>query len=221
MDERYLRNMLLDGFGNEGQNRLIKSRVLIIGIGGVGSYLSTIMAGLGTNITICDNDFVEMSNLNRQFLYSEEDIGKRKVDIAVHKIKTYNPHIKINGVSRFAHRDFTRSDVVIDCTDNLDSRLRISRLCKRAKKPLIYASAVGYMARVAVFKNKYLHEFVIASKGEEGYESMGIYPPAAALAGCISASECTKLLLKNECDLENKMFFADLKRNKIRIIPIQ
>jgi len=221
MDARYARNVLLDGLGVNGQQRLCKATVLVIGIGGVGCATAVELAGLGVNLVLCDNDKVEKTNLNRQFLFNEEDIGSSKVAAARKALHRFNPRIKIGVATDFKKLDFRKFDVVVDCTDAYETRMAVSRECERKKVPLIYASAVGYVARVALFKKRYLHR--MASGGREGgnaCETAGVFPPASAVAGSIAASETVKQILNDEKTIEGKMFVIDLEKDKMKILKI-
>ncbi len=220
MDARYARNILLDGIGSAGQDKLCKSRVLVVGMGGVGCHVAVSLAGLGMSLGICDHDKVEKTNLNRQFLYCDKDIGKFKVDAAARKLNVYNPHIRIGRYKSLKEINLAYYKAVVDCTDNVKSRVAISMACEKSGVPLVYASAVGYTARVSTFTKKYLHNHLIVGRGENGCEALGIFPPAAAVAGSIAVSEATKVVLGVGSTLENKMLIADLKSNKIRIIRI-
>lgn len=220
MDARYARNILLDGMGSSGQDKLCKSRVVVIGMGGVGCNVAVALAGLGMSLGICDHDRVEKTNLNRQFLYRDKDIGKFKVDVAARKLKAYNPYIKIEKYKSLEKINIANYVAVVDCTDNIESRIAISRGCEKGNVPLVYASAVGHTARVSTFTKQYLHNQAILGKDEGGCDALGIFPPAAAVAGSIAASEAAKLALGAKDILENKMLIVDLKSNKIRVIKI-
>lgn len=148
---RYSRQIILDGFGVEGQKKLKEAKVLVIGAGGLGSpalyYLAA--AGIGT-VGIADFDTVTLSNLNRQVIHFTEDIGKRKTDSAETKIKALNPNttvIKYNfRLNAENIEEVVRGfDVVIDATDNFSSRYLISDCCYFMGKPLIEGAATGYL----------------------------------------------------------------------------
>ena len=195
MRERHECNILLEGIGIEGQGRLYQSRTLIVGVGGVGTFAALGLAGLGVNLGLCDRDVVEPKNLNRQFLYCENDIGKSKVEMAKKRIIGIDGNLKVRTYGNIGEASPQDFDVVVDCTDNLESRIAVSRMCKGAGRPLVYASAVGYEARVAVFRRRYLHEIAIIGDYSKDCGSVGIFPPAAMAAGSIAASESAKVIL--------------------------
>lgn len=139
--KRYSRQLLLDGFGKEGQQRLHDSRVMIVGAGGLGSpvayYLTA--AGVGT-IGIADGDRVELSNLQRQILHSSLDLGRPKVDSAREKLSRLNPNVKIKTYQEFltaetAPEVFRDYDFVLECSDNFQTKYLVSDACVAVGKP--------------------------------------------------------------------------------------
>lgn len=156
--QRYLRQTQLPSFGESGQRRLKQSKVLIVGVGGLGcptaQYLTA--AGIG-EITLVDGDQVSLSNLQRQILFSEPDIGKNKAQAAKEKLQTNNSDIKIIAFPHKlnphnAHQLIKRSDLVLDCTDNFHSRYLINDICAHHNKPWVYASVLGFEGQVALIK---------------------------------------------------------------------
>jgi len=147
---RYSRQIILNEIGLEGQEKLLKSRVLVIGAGGLGSpvllYLAA--AGIGT-LGIADFDTVGISNLQRQVLHFTDDIGRKKVDSAEEKLKKLNPDVNIIkfpirlGIDNIEDV-ISKFDVVVDAVDNFPARFLISDCCYFMKKPLIEAAAVGF-----------------------------------------------------------------------------
>lgn len=147
---RYSKQIILEGFGYEGQNKIKNAKILVVGAGGLGSpilyYLAA--AGIGT-IGIADFDTVTISNLNRQILYTSDDIGKRKTDTACEKILKLNPSISvIKHCSRInidnVEEIIRGYDVIIDATDNFPIRYLISDCCYFMGKPVIEGAATGY-----------------------------------------------------------------------------
>jgi len=194
-------------------------KILVIGIGGVGSSTIYLLAGMNVNFDICDNDTIEESNLNRQFFYNMNDIGKKKIDVAKEKLLLYFPHLmnEIKTYENLEKIDFKRYDLIVDCTDNIKTRKKISEICKNNGKKLLYVSAQNTVARVGLFTNKYLHDFVI----ERNEKEINCFhcPSAAFTAGSIAANEIVKFI-NGKPALENKILIMDLKENKIRILKI-
>ena len=194
-------------------------KVLIVGLGGVGCSTTYLIAGMNVKFDVCDNDIIEESNLNRQFFYNMNDIGKKKIEIAKEKLLLYFPHL-INEIHSFEDLekiDFTKYNLIVDCTDNIKTRKRISEKCKENNVPLLYVSAQNTLARVGFFKDKYLHETVVEGK-EENKITCFHCPSAAFCAGSIAANTIIKFInneLKND-----KIIIMDLNENKIKKIEI-
>jgi sulfur-carrier protein adenylyltransferase/sulfurtransferase len=154
---RYSRHLVLPEVGPEGQQKLKQSSVLVIGLGGLGVPASVYLASSGVGkIGIVDFDPVELSNLQRQFLFSEADLGRRKVDVAEEKLAQVNPNITVvtHGVrldSTNAMNIIEEYDVVLDATDNVPSRYLINDACVLRDKPDVYAGVIGFNGQASVF----------------------------------------------------------------------
>ena len=158
--EKYSRQIILNEVGPEGQQKLKKASVLIIGIGGLGSsviqYLNA--AGVG-KIGIVDYDKVELSNLNRQLIYKNSDIGKSKVDVASNYISELNSSTKIEIFEmRIDEKNLPNIigdyDILADCTDNLETRLSINDVCTKFKKKSVVSAVGGFFGQIASFDSK-------------------------------------------------------------------
>ncbi|MFM7813742.1 MAG: HesA/MoeB/ThiF family protein, partial [Flavobacteriales bacterium] len=145
--ERYARHIQLPGFGKEGQTKVEATRVLLIGCGGLGQpvaqYLTS--AGIGT-MTLVDDDQVELTNLHRQILFGEDDLGKLKVDVLERHLQRMNRHVRIQKIpNRFGVANALElvqgHDIVIDCTDNFASRALIDRICGE-QEIVLFAAAI-------------------------------------------------------------------------------
>ena len=156
--ERYARHIVLPEVGGPGQNKLKKSRVLVIGAGGLGApvlqYLAA--AGVGT-LGIADHDHVSLSNLQRQIIHTMEFLGKLKVDSADHFIKSLNPNVHVEKhpfrITPENASDLIASyDVVADCCDNFNTRFLVSDACYFAKKPLVTAAVGQFDGQISTFK---------------------------------------------------------------------
>jgi molybdopterin/thiamine biosynthesis adenylyltransferase len=194
-------------------------KVLVIGIGGVGCSTTYLLGGMNVLFDICDNDIIEESNLNRQFFYNMENISEKKVKIAKEKLLLYFPHL-INEIECFEDLEkinFKKYKLIVDCTDNIKTRKRISEKCKENNVPLLYVSAQNTIARVGFFKSKYLHECVVEGKEEKQIDCFHC-PSAAFCAGSIAANQIIKFT-NNEINA-NEIIIMDLKENKIKKIEI-
>jgi adenylyltransferase/sulfurtransferase len=181
---RYSRHLVLPEVGLEGQKKLKQSSVLVIGLGGLGVPAAVYLASAGVGrIGIVDFDPVELSNLQRQFLFSEVDLGRRKVDVAKEKLSQLNPNITVvaHGVrldSTNAMSIIGRYDVVLDATDNVPSRYLINDACVLQGKPDVYAGVIGFNGQASVFH---------ASKGPCYRCLFSQPPPANSVKSCDEA----------------------------------
>jgi adenylyltransferase/sulfurtransferase len=155
--QRYSRHLVLPEVGPEGQRRLKGSSVVIVGVGGLGIPAAVYLASAGVGkVGLIDGDAVEMSNLQRQFLFSEADIGRKKVEVAAERLRQVNPNIEVvvydsrldSGNAQEVLRNY---EVVIDATDNLPSRYLINDACVLLGKPDVYASVLGFDGQASVF----------------------------------------------------------------------
>jgi len=155
--ERYSRQLVLPEMGLEGQMKLRGSNVVVVGAGGLGLPASVYLAaaGVGT-LKIIDHDFIEKSNLHRQILFSEADVGRSKAEVAGERLRLVNPHVKVDPLkkkldSSNALELLGRADVVLDCTDNFPSRYLINDACLMLHKPDVYASIFRFDGQASVF----------------------------------------------------------------------
>ncbi|MBT9429174.1 MULTISPECIES: HesA/MoeB/ThiF family protein [Symbiopectobacterium] len=159
IDEKsyYLRHFSLPGFDENTQLKLKNSSVLVIGCGGLGVLCLLYLAGSGIGrIGIVDRDVISAGNLPRQVLFDYKDIGESKVKNACQRITALNPFIKIDGHQLFIREHNAREilrcyDIVVDCTDNFDTKYLLNDICEGLHKPLVYASIFQYEGQLAVF----------------------------------------------------------------------
>ena len=158
--ERYKRHLSLEGFGEEDQLKLKNSSVLFIGAGGLGSSAIMYIAAAGIGkIGIADNDKVELSNLQRQIIHNNTEIGNYKTDSAERRIKELNPNCKVRTFTKRINNKnvleiLSKFEIVCDCSDNFGTRYLINDACVILKKPLIYGSVQGFEGQVSVFNFK-------------------------------------------------------------------
>ena len=208
--ERYDRQIKLQGFGIEAQEKLPSAKLLVIGAGGLGcpvlQYLTA--AGVG-NIGIVDDDKVSLSNLHRQILYTTNDIGKPKTEVAFERLNSMNPEIQINFISerittKNAIQILSDYDLVIDCSDNFPTRYLLDDACRILKKPLIFGAIYQYEGQVAIFNVKdnkgvttnYRHLFLKPPKPEEvpDCNDAGVLGVLPGIIGTVQATEAIKLI---------------------------
>ncbi|NLS14798.1 HesA/MoeB/ThiF family protein [Vibrio sp. SM6] len=154
---RYQRQIALPEIGEQGQAALSHSHVLMIGCGGLGSAASLYLAAAGVGkLVVVDDDVVDSSNLQRQVIYREADLGQSKSDTTKAQLLALNPMVNVRALSqRLEHSqlqlEVMLADLVLDCTDNLATRHQISQVCFAHKTPLVSAAAIGWQGQFAVF----------------------------------------------------------------------
>ncbi len=216
---RYMKQMLLDDIGLAGQKKLKSAKVLVIGAGGLGCpvllYLTS--AGIGT-IGIVDYDRVEVSNLHRQVLYGENDLGIPKVEAAITKLTALNKHtqiiahnVKINETN--AAQIINDYDLVIDGCDNFTTRYIVNDNCVALQKPLVYGSILGYQGQIAVFNHnsKNLRDIFPEPPNPEDVPSCdenGVLATVPGIVGIVMAQTALSLILGKNT-FENKFIIID------------
>ena len=232
--EKYSRHILLDDIGVEGQEQLLNSRALIVGAGGLGCPAALYLAAAGVGeITICDNDTVDLTNLQRQILHREKSIGELKVESAKRSLLEINPQIKIAAVAeriteKNARMRVAAADVVIDGSDNFASRHLINRACIAEKKPLIFGAAGGFDGQVTAFDFRrsdspcYGCLFAESANAEETRCAlMGVLAPLAGAIGCLQAAEAIKILaIPNAATLAGRLLILDARDMRIREVRL-
>jgi sulfur-carrier protein adenylyltransferase/sulfurtransferase len=206
---RYQRQITLEGFGIESQNRLLNAKVLVIGAGGLGcpalQYLAA--AGLG-KIGIVDSDTIDYSNLNRQVLFGQNDIGKYKVVVAAEKILALNDRVNITTYQQrcdqaFSIEEFPKYDMIVDATDNFGSRYLINDACVLLNKPLVFGAVSRYEGQIAVFNTEqmgvsvnYRDLFPEPPKNDEVMNCAqgGVLGVLPGIIGVMQATEVIKLI---------------------------
>lgn len=198
--ERYARQLKIVGWGNPGQARLRSSAVFIAGAGGLGCAASLYLTAAGVGkITICDRDSVERSNLNRQVLYSLEDLGKEKARVAAERLARLNPHVEVEPLvadldDATAPNLITDSDLVLDCLDNVPARFVLNRASITARVPMIYAAIdefTGYLSVLNPPKTPCLACFLPPTDPEREPALPGC---TAGALGSLEAMEAIKFL---------------------------
>ena len=234
--ERYSNHLMLKEIGGYGQKLLKESKVLIVGLGGLGCPVLQYAAGSGIGtIGLIDNDDIEISNLHRQTIFSINDIGKPKVEIAEKFSNFINPETKtiiykdtLN--KKNAKKIIKDYDFIVDCTDNNSSKLIINDECFNNSKPLIYASVSGFFGQVSTFKSYEKDKnnipypsyrcLKIQETNENDCDHIGILGSIAGVIGSLQATELIKQITNNDDNLIGKLLIFDGLTNNIRIIRI-
>ena len=232
--ERYSRQIVLKNIGAIGQKKIIKSRVLIVGAGGLGcpvvDYLSR--AGVG-NIGIIDNDKVNISNIHRQTIYNSKDVGNSKVLVLKKKIKLINPEVKIKTFNKKIEEKnikniFKNYDFIVDGSDNFKTKFLLNKYCLNHKKILIVGAISKMDGHIFTFdyKNKNnpcLKCFYQTEPSDEilNCEYEGILGPVAGIVGNIQAIEVLKKILKIGDKSDKKILILDLSKLDFRRVEFK
>jgi molybdopterin/thiamine biosynthesis adenylyltransferase len=234
---RYFRQLTLKGFGAAAQEKLLSSKVLVIGAGGLGCPALQYLAAAGTGtLGIVDFDKVSLTNLHRQILYSDNDIGALKAEKAKNYLQNLNPEITlISYTDKITHDNANQIideyDLVIDATDNIESRYIINDACVFLKKPFILGAIHEYQGQVAILNyadkeiNKtvnYRDVFPNLSSGTElpNCEANGALGVLCGIIGTMQANEAIKLIAGIGTPLINKLLTYDSLTNETYIVDL-
>lgn len=211
--ERYNRNILINEIGEDGQKKLLNAKVLIAGAGGLGSTVIANLASVGIgNIGIVDNDILELSNLNRQYIHRFDNIGKVKVDSAKEWINNFNPDINVQIYqTRLDEENYKNIvldyDLIVDCFDSYKSKFLLNKIAVESNKTLIHGGVTEFYGQVSVIvpgKTACL-ECIIPDYDVNSYSIKGVISPAVTTIASIESLEVVKQLLKIGDALENKL----------------
>ena len=234
---RYSRQIMLPQVDVAGQETLLSSRVLIIGLGGLGAPVAMYLAAAGVGeLTLVDNDVVDLGNLQRQIIHDTSSIGQRKTDSAKKRLNEINPETKINLISskpgdNDLRAEIKKSDLIIDATDNFKTRFQINTACVAEKKPLVSGAAIRMEGQVSVFdmskKGSPCYRCLYKDDGtyDGGEENQnctenGVLAPVVGIIGSIQACEGLKILLDLGEPLLGKLLLLDATTMEWRTIKI-
>ncbi len=203
---RYSRQLLLEDIAIEGQQKLLASRALIIGLGGLGSPAALYLAGAGVGtLILADDDAVHLSNLQRQILFTSEDIDQPKAAAAQTRLSQLNPQIKLVALQQrlsgeALRAEVAKADVVLDCTDNMVTRQAINAACVALDTPLVTASAVGFGGQLMVLtppwtQGCYRCLWPDSDEPQRNCRTAGVVGPVVGMMGTLQALEAIKLLI--------------------------
>jgi len=233
--ERYGRHILLPEIDYEGQQELLDSHVLVVGLGGLGSPASIYLASSGIgNLTLCDFDKVELSNLQRQIVHTEDMLQINKAYSAKSFISSINSNININVVDKkLSENEFdlyvkkNSVDAILDCSDNFKTRYSINKVAFKNKIPLISGSAIRLEGQLAIFdfrnNSSACYECLFPDNGEENElrcADHGILAPVVGIIGVMQSLETIKVLL-NLSPVKNKLRIFDGKSNEWKTITFK
>jgi molybdopterin-synthase adenylyltransferase len=219
---RYSRHILLDELGPDAQQRFAASHALIVGLGGLGAPAAQFLAAAGVGrLTLCDPDRVDLTNLQRQILYSGADIGARKVDAGRARLAAINPDVGVAVLpERVGPGELARlvadADVVLDCTDSFATRHAINRACVQARKPLVSGAALRFDGQLSVFDVRDAaspcYHCLFGEDGEleeTRCATMGVFAPLVGIVGSTQAAEALKLIAGVGTSLAGRLLLLD------------
>ena len=220
--DRYSRQVMLEQIGYGGQQKLAAASVCIVGAGGLGSPIASRMAGMGVGrLRIVDRDVVEMSNLHRQTLYAESDVGRVKVEAAAERLRAMNSGVRVEALPMSVNDHNAADvvggcDVVIDALDSVAARYALNRACVRSGTPFVTGAAVGVSGQVfTVMPGKSACYHCMFPQLDE--DSMpkcsieGVHPPVLSIVGGIEAAEAAKIITGQGPSLAGRMLHVDLE----------
>lgn len=231
--ERYLRHIVLDEIGGKGQERLLASSALVIGVGGLGSPAASYLAAAGVGrIGIVDGDRVEPSNLQRQILHHTPDLGRPKVESAAEKLRAINPDCEIETHPFFLdHRTILplveRYDFVLDCTDGFPVKFLINDACVLAGKPFSHAGVLRWEGQTMTCLPERSASFRCVFRAPPPPDSVptcaqaGVVGAVVGVIGCVQAAEAIKHLLGAGDLLENRLLVFDALRMRTRTVAVR
>ena len=227
VEERYLRQVRL--LGHEGQERLREATVLVAGLGGLGSPVTLYLSAAGVGrLLLVDEGRLELSNLNRQVLYSVNDLGKFKALVAAERVRSLNPDVSVEPyVMNVQDKGFEelvrRADVVVDCLDNWAGRLTLDKLTWIHSKPLVHGGIAEFYGQVTTVLRGVTRclKCVLGITGEHEGEPPQVLGPTPGVIGAIQAAEVIKLLAGIGEPLFNKLLIMDLKRGEFTTLEVR
>ncbi len=226
---RYTRHLQLPQIGVSGQKKLKSAKVLIVGAGGLGSPVALYLAAAGVGqLTIIDGDHVDVTNLQRQIIFTTDQVGKSKALCAQERLLALNPSIKVTAIAEHlsinnVEKLIKDTDLVLDCTDNFATRYLINDHCVKLKKPWLFASIYQFSGQCALFSESsacFRCLFPDPPTDVADCNSAGVLGVLPGLLGTLQANEAIKFLTDLPCPLENNLLMveaSDLTFRKIKL----
>lgn len=228
---RYSRQIMLPDVDLDGQDKLLAARVLIIGLGGLGSPVAMYLAAAGVgHLTLVDFDAVDLTNLQRQIVHTTARIGMNKAVSAAQTLRELNPSIKISTIETLLDADelvaqVKLATVVVDCTDNFQTRFAINAACVAAKVPLVSGAAIRLEGQVAVFDARAETSPCYRCLYEEDSDDLtcaanGVLAPLVGIIGSMQALETIKLICGFGSNLAGRLLLLDARHSQWRELKL-
>ncbi len=219
---RYSRHILLDELGIDGQERLLAAHALVVGAGGLGSPVALYLGSAGVgHLTIADHDHVDATNLQRQIAHNLQRLGQPKAESARQAIAEINPDVRVTALNERLSADrllalVAQADVVLDCSDNFETRQAVNAACVAQRKPLVSGAAIRFDGQVSVYDTRqpdapcYACVFPPGQAPEEvRCATMGVLAPLVGIIGSVQAAEAIKLLSGMGSRLSGRLLMLD------------
>ena len=220
--DRYSRQVMLEEIGYQGQLKLRDAKVCVVGVGGLGNPITTRLVAMGVGkIRIVDRDVIELSNLHRQTLFDDSDVGEIKVEVASRKLQKLNPNVKIEALP-VSVNDYTAlevvdgCDVVIDALDSVNARYSLNKACVKKNIPFVTGAAVGVSGQAFTIlpKQSACYHCMFPSLDEESMPTCsieGVHPSILSIIGGIEVAEAVKIILGKKPSLADRILHVDLE----------
>lgn len=226
--ERYARHLVLAEVGGPGQQRLRAATVLIVGTGGVGSPAALYLAAAGVGaLRIIDGDVVSLSNLQRQILFDTRDIDRPKVEIAAERLRAINPHVRVEAVNQSITAENAAEilkgiDVVLDGTDDFNTRHIVNAACVAAGVPLVSGALGRWSGQVGVFEGRPCYQCLVPDvpPDAETCARVGIIGALAGVIGAMAALEAIKLITGAGKPLTGRLMLYDGLAATSRVVAV-
>ena len=220
--DRYSRQVMLEEIGYQGQLKLKDAKVCVVGVGGLGNPITTKLVAMGIGkIRIVDRDVIELSNLHRQTMFDESDVGEIKVEVAARKLQKLNPDVQIEALP-LSVNDYNAlevvdgCDVVIDALDSVNARYSLNKACVEKGIPFVTGAAVGVsgQAFTVLPKQTACYHCMFPALDEDSMPTCsieGIHPSILSIIGGIEVSEAVKIILGKKPSLSDRILYVDLE----------
>ncbi|MFQ5440702.1 MAG: ThiF family adenylyltransferase [Nitrosopumilaceae archaeon] len=220
--DRFSRQVMLEEIGYQGQLKLKNSKVCVVGVGGLGNPITSRLAAMGVGtLRIIDRDVIELSNLHRQTMFDEDDVGQIKVEAAAKKLQKLNPDCKIESLA-VSVNDYTAleviegCDVVIDALDSVNARYALNKACVKLNIPFVTGAAVGVSGQAFTIlpKNSACYYCMFPSLDEDSMPTCsieGVHPSILSIIGGIEVAEAVKVILGKKPSLSEKILHVDIE----------
>lgn len=223
--ERYTRQIALQEIGAAGQQRIAQARVLVVGVGGLGTLVAQYLVAAGVaKIGVVDGDRVSMTNLQRQIIYTEQDLGVQKTLAAGSRLRAMNSSVEVVEHPQFLTAEngaeiISDYDIVIDGCDNYQTRVVVDAICAEQSKPFIHGAVEGFVGQVSLFNSESRYRYADIFEPTERVEK-GIIGPTAGVVAAVEVSECLKIICGYGATLCNRLWRVDLRTMNSEIFEL-